>query len=227
MYFIISDLKKIRPEMVELIVSLFFATSCLLLFWLLPTEIKGRSDIIEAFLRSFVVLLLFPVLYVRIILKKGYQDMFLGKSICTIKIIIPMIFSLAVGVLSIVVVTQSFLADYYYSLVNYLAVSFKVFLIYEIFVAIFYMFFVIFSFGFINLITEKFNRLNRILPILIYYLLSLNFFKSSGEILLINLLMILPILFFRKIVNVSRSIWLFYVLILILNIILNAVIIKI
>ncbi len=227
MYFIIDDLKKIKHTTVELIVSLFFALSCLLLFWLLPKEIEGRLDMTESILRAFIFLVVFPILYIRIVLKKSFADIYISSHKNILQTILPTIFALAVGVLSIVCITQSFLRDHYYSLVNYLSIKFQVFLIYEVFIAFFYLFFVIFSFGFVNSITKKYDKLNKLLPIFTFFLLLMTFFDSSGELLLINLLMILPTLFFRKIVNISQSIWSLYFLLLLLNIILNTVIIKI
>ncbi|MCK4635277.1 MAG: hypothetical protein KAT32_00265 [Candidatus Moranbacteria bacterium] len=152
--------------------------------------------------------------------------MYIGKYKYTSKTILPIIFAFALGLFSIIFITQSFLAEHYHLLVGYLSIKFQVFLIYEIFVAIFYLFFVIFSFGFVNFITKEYNQLNKIFPVIVFCLLLMSFFNFSIKTVLIVLLMSLPTLFFRKIVNVARSIWSLYFLLLILNIIFNTTIIK-
>lgn len=230
MYFIASDLKKIKPEVVALAVSLFFAVSCLLLHWLLPMEASGgNGDVIEVAIRLVVILVLFPIIYVRIILRKSFADMYIGRFQFQFKTIFYLILSFIIGLLGIFVITQSFLGDYYskLTLTKYIASNFWIFIFYEcLFVPVLMFIFVFFAFGFVNLITEKFNKLNLILPIIFYYLLitfpSVNVLEDS----LISLISILPVIFFRKIVNINKNIWSLFGMLLILNIIFNTVIIK-
>lgn len=230
MYFIPSDLKKIKHEVVELIVSLFFAISCLALYLFLPMDVNsGEGDMIESILRLTLFLAVFPILYIRIILKKSFADAYIGKLKFQLKTIFYLTLSFIIGLLGIFVITQSFLGDYYskLTLTKYVASNFWIFIFYEcLFVPILMFIFIFFSFGFVNLITKKFNKLNLILPIITYYILlvfpSANLLEDS----LFAVFSVLPVVFFRKIVNVNKNIWSLFGMLLILNIIFNTVIIK-
>lgn len=233
MYFIANDLKNIKHEVVELIVSLIFTVACLLLFWLLPMEAsEGRGDIVETIIRLIVIFIIFPIAYVKVILRKSLSDMYVGKFQFQLKTSLYLLLSFIIGLLGIFIVSQSFLGGYYSKLIltKYIAGSFWFFLFYElIFVAVPLFIFIFFTFGFVNFITKNFNKLNFILPVITYFLLITFSNIEEGavkESLLMSVLSILPVLFFRKIVNVNKNIYILFLLLFILNIVFNVVIIK-
>lgn len=231
MYFEFKNLKNIKFKTVEFLVSLVFALTCFFLYLFFPLSLKG--DLIEAFLKTLLFLVIFPIAYVKVILKKNLSDLFLNKHHFDLKSNLFLIMSLIVGILSyLIIIKTPFLYDYYTK--NIFPIfyfknteGFKIFVFYEFVVAFLFLNMTFFSFSFVNLISEKFYKLNRILPILTFYFLfifSLN--KLPFQEYIISFLIILPMIFFRKIVNQCRSIWFFYFLILILNIVFNAIIIK-
>lgn len=225
MYFEFKHLKNTRFEVVELLVSLVFALSCLFLLWFFPLSV---NDLVENLMKLFFFLVIFPMAFTRIILKRSLLDLYIGKPNFTLKSSLFLLLSLIIGNLGFLIIFKSSLINFYKANLPSSAVSvFKGFLVYEIFIGIILLIYIFFTFGFLNLITENFPKLNLILVILMFYFLLLEPSKKTTlKDFSVTFLIVLPTIFFRRIVNEQRSFWSFYCLIFILNIVFNAIIIK-
>ena len=227
MYFELKHLKNTRFEVVELLVSLVFALSCLLFFWFFPLSLKG--DLVESFLKTISFLVVFPIFYTKIILKKSLQDLFLGKPRFSLKSNLFLLLSLIISILIFLLILNSSLFEFYKQNLPPIIFVFKGFLVYEIVLAIFLWIYIFFTFGFVNLITRNFPKLNLFLVLLFYYFLNLDPFHQNLDFWkksLVVFLSILPMIFFRRIVNEQRSIWFFFLFFFILNLVFDAIIIK-
>lgn len=227
MYYGSFNLKNIKQETLELMVSLVFGISCLLLYWFFPADL---NDIIEVFIRLFLFLFIFPIIYVRVILKKSFRDMGIGKYKYNSQANLPILTSFLIGLAAIIILAITPLGEYY--LLNILppgiSQSFKIFLIYQVLLIPIVLFiFIYFSFGFMNLITKDHLKINLYLPIFIYFLLMLSFLDANAfNYFLITLLLTTSVVLFNRIMCLTKNIWSVYAIILSLNIILNTLIIK-
>jgi hypothetical protein len=202
-------------------ITLLFASICAVLFFFFP--IKEYK--FEIFIGTIVFLFLLPVLYNKIILKEKINNLGFTSMSIEVRDVIFIIIAIILGSLLgfIIINFELGVENYIQVLSKTIFVSFKAFVLYEIFFSSIMLFlFTFFTWGFIYSI--KYN--NEIITFLLSTLFFIIFFLSFYMSIWLVLPSLVPVLFVPYIRNEKNIIYMFLT-IFVINLVIDTLVVKV